>query len=68
MVLHFELTGKERQRKLKSTGHFDAAPLCGNGSFHAVSTRHAESVTCHACRELLGKRLHYVDRKNVLTR
>jgi hypothetical protein len=60
-MIHFELTGKERAAKLKSTGHFGPIALCGNGSFHATATRHPESTTCTGCKAILLQKPAYLE-------
>ncbi len=57
-LTYYGLTHQELQAKHKSTGVFATAkdglsPSCGNGSYHASSTRDKAKVTCEACRKLI---------------
>lgn len=64
MVIHYEITGRELQRKNQSNGHFHDACLCGNGSFHARKTRHRMLVTCESCKERLARNPSYLESSN----
>lgn len=61
--IHFGLVEKELQRKYRSLGNFrDRAPMCGNGNFHAHTTRNPQNVSCELCKELLAARPHYLEK------
>jgi len=55
ITTHYGLTREEYAQKCgKHPSCFDANkpyPLCGNGSFHAKTTRAARLVDCPACLE-----------------
>lgn len=61
MACHYLIKGSERRLKLHSSGSFDDACLCGNGSFHAVKARLKHLVDCPICVEILATKPDYLD-------
>lgn len=55
-INHYGLTQDEQRRRSGSNGDFtEPAPLCGNGSWHASTTRIEGQVNCARCLELLDQ-------------
>lgn len=54
LTTHYGETREEKAYRLKTHpscwDHRDT-PLCGNGSYHAKTTRNAKQVDCPACLE-----------------
>lgn len=57
---HFRLTNEMRRRKLNSTGTFEDACLCGNGSYHVTRIDDAAKVDCPRCLEVLATNPEYI--------
>lgn len=62
--LHYGLTEAEMQRKTESNGNFHGPlPICGNGSWHASTTRNIKNLTCEACKAALAKNPNFLKGK-----
>lgn len=61
-MIHYLMTQDEQRRKYGSTGNYEPAALCGNGSYHAEKTRDVHAVDCPQCVGRLRTGAGYLDR------
>lgn len=52
-MLHYRVTQQELRAKYRSDADYQPAPLCSNGSAHAVLTSDRRKVDCPACLQQL---------------
>lgn len=54
-MIHLGMTQDEARAKYQSTGDYEGPlALCGNGNYHAETTRTRADVTCPACLRAMG--------------
>jgi hypothetical protein len=61
--IHFGLLEVEMRNKTGSNGNFHGPmPICGNGSWHAHTTRNPQNITCEKCKALLAENPSYLSK------